>query len=104
VGFWKDDFLAKRRQEWMRDISAVRYYAGSTWYEAQITEKSLSGDTLKINFVTTDSLALTITKIRLLDRDGNVAGEAADSIAKSATQGMLYCISVKIIDETATIT
>ena len=104
MGFWTDNFLARRRQEWKRDISAVQYYAGSTWYDAQITEMSLSGDTLQINFVTTDSLSLTITKIRLLDKDGNVAGQASDNIAKSATQGMLYCISIKIIDETATIT
>ena len=88
----------------MRDISAVQYYAGTTWYNARIEEISLSGDTLKIDFVTTDSLALTITKIRLLDRDGNVAGEASDSIAKSATQGMLYRITVKIVNENATIT
>lgn len=104
MGFWTDNFLEKRRQEWKRDISAVQYYAGTTWYNARITEMSLKGDVLQINFVTTDSLALTITKIRLLDRDGNVAGEATDNISKSATQGMLYCISVKIIDETSSIT
>ena len=104
MGFWQSNFLSKRRQEWMRDISAVQYQAGGVWYDGHITEKTLVDDSLKINWVTTDNLALTITAIRLLDRDGNVAGYATDSIAKSATQGMLYCIVVKIIDETATIT
>jgi len=104
MGFWQDSFLSKRRQEWMRDISAVQYQAGGVWYDGQITDMSLSGDTLNINWVTTDNIALTITAIRILDRDGNVAGYATDSIAKSATQGMLYCITVKIIDEAATIT
>ena len=104
MGFWQDSFLAKRRQEWMRDINAVQYQAGDVWYNGQITDKILSGDTLTINWVTTDNLALTITAIRFLDRDGNVAGYATDRIAKSATQGMLYCITVKIIDEAATIT
>mgnify|MGYP006988828028 CR=1 FL=1 len=104
MGFWQNSFLAKRRQEWMRDIGAVQYQANGTWYNGKINDMTLSGDTLKINWVTTDNLALTITAIRILDRDGNVAGYATDSIAKSATQGMLYCISVKIIDEAATIT
>lgn len=104
MGFWQDSFLAKRREEWRRDISAVEYRAGSTWYKGKITDMSLSGDTLKINWVTTDNQALTITAIRLLDRDGVVAGYATDSIVKSATQGMLYCITVKIVDEPATIT
>lgn len=100
MGFWNDGFLEKRRKEWMRDISAVQYYANGTWYNAQITHQHISGNRLIIRFVSTDSLALTITAIRLLDRDGAVAGQKAESFIKKATQGMLYEISVEIIEAT----
>lgn len=100
MGFWTEPYLAKRRSEWMRDISAVQYFANNTWFDAQITEKRISGNKLIIKFVTTDSLALTITAIRLLDRDGVEAGYKEGSIIKNATQGLLYALEVEIIEST----
>lgn len=104
MGFWKESFLDKRRKEWMRDISKVQYYADGVWYDAQINEKVIQGDVLSIKFTTTDNQTLTITEIRLLDRDGVVAGSAKDTIVKSATQGVLYSIEVQINNTVANVT
>lgn len=89
MAFWTDDFLDKRRTEWLKSIAKIQYYAGGTWYDAQITSKTIDDDTLKILSQTTDSKALTITSVRLIDTGGDVAGQIMESITKLATQGVI---------------
>ena len=89
MAFWTNAFLAKRRAEWLRRIDKIQYYAGGKWYDATITSKTVEGDTLKIVTQTADSLALTITSVRLLDTDGEVAGQMSENITKLATQGVI---------------
>ena len=89
MAFWTDDFLNKRRTEWLKSIVKIQYYAGGTWYDAQITSKTIDGDTLKILSQTTDSKALTITSVRLIDTGGDVAGQLTENITKLATQGVI---------------
>ncbi|MEG1894652.1 MAG: hypothetical protein RR162_00330 [Oscillospiraceae bacterium] len=87
--FWKESFLSKIRAEWLRRLVKFQYKAGGIWYDATITEKSIVGNSLKIMTVTTDTAALTITSIRVIDTGGEVAGEIAENITKTATQGVL---------------
>lgn len=89
MAFWTDDFLDKRRKEWLKSIVKIQYYAGGTWYDAQITSKTIDGDTLKILSQTTDSKTLTITSVRLIDTGGDVAGQITESITKLASQGVI---------------
>ena len=89
MAFWKESFMNKMRAEWLRRIYKFQYYAGGQWYDAVITEKKIVGDTLKVTTSTTDNAALTITKIRLIDTGGEVAGEISESISKLATQGVV---------------
>lgn len=89
MAFWKESFLNKMREEWLRRIYKFEYYAGEQWYDAVITDKKIEGDTLCITTTTTDSAALTITKIRLIDTSGEVAGEISESITKTSTQGVI---------------
>ena len=89
MAFWKETFMHKMREEWLRRIYKFQYYANGTWYDAEITEKKISGNTLQVTTATTDSAALTITKIRLLDTSGEVAGEISESITKLSTQGVI---------------
>lgn len=89
MAFWTDTFMDKMRTEWLRRIVKVQYYAGGTWYDAQITEKSIDGDNIKILTATTDSAALTITSVRLIDIAGDVAGQLTESITKTASQGVI---------------
>ncbi|MCC8157298.1 MAG: hypothetical protein LIO54_08485 [Oscillospiraceae bacterium] len=89
MAFWTDTFMDKMRTEWLRRIAKVQYYAGGTWYDAQITEKSIDGDNIKLLTATTDSAALTITSVRLIDIAGDVAGQLSESITKTASQGVV---------------
>jgi hypothetical protein len=89
MAFWTDTFMAKVRKDWLKRIEKIQYYAGGTWYDAQITEKTVEGDTLRIKSQTTDSEALTITSVRLIDTGGDVAGQLTENIVKLASQGVI---------------
>ena len=89
MAFWTDTFMKKVRQDWLKRIVKSQYYAGGVWYDAQITSKTIDGDTLKILSQTTDSKALTITSVRLIDTGGDVAGQLTENITKLATQGVI---------------
>ena len=89
MAFWTDPFMKKVRQDWLKRIVKIQYYAGGVWYDAQITSKTIDGDTLKILSQTTDSKALTITSVRLIDTGGDVAGQLTENITKLATQGVI---------------
>ena len=89
MAFWTDTFMKKVRQDWLKRIVKIQYYAGGVWYDAQITSKTIDGDTLKILNQTTDSKALTITSVRLIDTGGDVAGQLTENITKLATQGVI---------------
>ncbi len=87
--FWDENFLNKRRKEWLDSIYKIQYYDGEIWRDAAITEKKIEGNTLKILSVTTDNASLTITRVRLLDTGGNIAGQISESIKKLSTQGVI---------------
>ena len=89
MAFWTDSFMNKMRAVWLRKIVKIQYYDGTTWYTAQITDKSIVGNVLKITSQTTDSIAMTITKVRLIDADGDIAGQISESIQKTAAQGVI---------------
>lgn len=89
MAFWKEGFLNKMRAEWLRRIHKFQYYADGQWYDAVITDKKIEGDTMYVTTATTDSAELTITKIRLIDTGGEVAGEISESITKLSTQGVI---------------
>lgn len=89
MAFWKEEFMNKIRAEWLRRIYKFQYYADSQWYDAVITDKRVDGNTLRVTTSTTDSADLTITKVRLLDTAGELAGEISENIKKSAAQGVI---------------
>ena len=62
-------------------------------------EKSMSGNTMTFKIETTDEMSITITKVRLLDADGDVAYEGNRSIVKSSTEGALIQIDVPMVEE-----
>lgn len=98
---WQKPFLDKNRRWWLRKIARAQYYASATgkWYEGRLTEKSMSGNTMTFKIETTDEMSITITKVRLLDADGDVAYEGNRSIVKSSTEGALIQIDVPMVEE-----
>lgn len=88
--FWKETFLAKRREEWLRSLDRFQYLTNGVWKDAVITEKTVVGNALKIKTVTNDdATAANITGVRVLDRDGDIAGQLTENIKKKSTQGVL---------------
>lgn len=87
--FWKESFLDKMRAEWLRRLVKIQYYAGGVWYDAAITKKEISGNAVKIISTTTDSTALTVTAVRIIDINGDVAGERTEHIVKKGTQSVI---------------
>nr|UWI04103.1 MAG: hypothetical protein [Bacteriophage sp.] len=102
MAFWKESFLNKMRAEWLRRIYKFQYYAGGQWYDAVITDKKIDGNTLYVTTATTDSAALVITKVRLIDIGGEVAGEISESITKTATQGVITLWEFPLYEITTT--
>ena len=82
MAFWTDVFLNKVRQDWLKRIVKIQYYAGGVWYDAMITNKTIEGDTLKITSQTTDSKALVVTSVRLIDTGGDVAGQISRNLIR----------------------
>lgn len=102
MAFWTDVFLNKVRQDWLRRIVKIQYYAGGVWYDAMITNKTIEGDTLKITSQTTDSKALVVTSVRLIDTGGDVAGQISESITKLDTQGVITLWEFPLYEITST--
>jgi hypothetical protein len=101
MAFWTDIFMNKVREDWLKKIVKIQYCAGGTWYDAQITSKTIEGNTLKILSQTTDSKALTITSVRLIDVGGDVAGQISENITKQATQGVITLWEFPLYEITA---
>ena len=99
MAFWTDVFLNKVRQDWLKRIVKIQYYAGGVWYDAMITNKTIEGDTLKITSQTTDSKALVV---RLIDTGGDVAGQISESITKLDTQGVITLWEFPLYEITST--
>ena len=89
MAFWTESFMNKMRTEWLRRIARIQYLAGGTWYDAQITDKSIEGNTLKVTTQTTDSVDTTITSVRILDTSADVTGQISESIRKTVGQGVI---------------
>lgn len=87
--FWNEDFLAKRRNEWLRQLDKFQFYANGEWHDATITEKRVDGNSLKITAIIDGENINKVTGIRILDAVGNIAGERSDTLDKKTTQGLL---------------
>lgn len=98
---WENVFTTKVRNYWLRKVSRAQYYvsAAGIWIEGFITEKTIDGNTITIKFETIDELNDTITKVRLIDNDGDIAYTGTRSIEKSASRGALLQIDVPLVEE-----
>ena len=91
ANFWKEKFLDKRRKQWLSSIAYAEYVIGGSAYRADIQDKKINGDKIEVYVVINHltSGTTTINSIRLYDVDGDLAGDRAESIVKSTTQGVL---------------
>ena len=101
MAFYTDKFLEKRRRWLMNSIYQVQAFVGSTCYIGDIQKKELQGDTvvLHVVFPALTDLSCTITSIRVIDTDNDVAAQKSESIIKAAGQGILLKFELPITEE-----
>ena len=101
MAFYTDNFLKKRRQWWMKNIAKVQAFVGSSWYTGAIQKKALEGDKIVIHVVFAElaDIACTITNLRVVDIDGEVAAQKSENITKAAGQGVLIKLELPITEE-----
>ena len=103
MAFYTDNFLEKRRRWWLKNIDKVQVFSGSTWYTGAIQKKALEGETIVVHAVFDDltAQACTITSIRVIDIDGEVAALRSENITKAAGQGVLIKLVLPISEKEA---
>ena len=103
MGYFKESFTTRRREQWLRSIHAVEVQVGSTWHRGVISKKALEGDELVImaTFPDLDSVACTITASRIIDTRGEEAAYQARKINKVSGQGTMIKITIPIYEVTA---
>lgn len=91
MSFWTEDFMGRRREQWLDALVKFQYLVGSTWYDATINSKSIEGDTLEIvvSFPRTSSGSQTITAVRIIDVTGVQCAYQATEVVRTASQGVL---------------
>lgn len=91
MAFWKETFLADRRNQWLRAIHKFQYQVNGTWYDAKINSKTVSGSTIifMVSLPIVPKTAHTITGLRLWDITGIICAEQAVSVKRTASQGVL---------------
>lgn len=91
MSFWKTEFLAKRRKQWMDAIYKFQYQVNGSWYDARVNSKTISGNTVTfiVSLPTVPHTAHTITGVRLWDVTGVICAEQAVTVKRTASQGVL---------------
>ena len=103
MSFYTEQFLNKRRIWWMKNIFKIEVLVGSTWYTGAIQKKELEGDKIVIHavFAELTAPACTITSLRVIDIDGEVAAQKSENIKTAAGQGILIKIDLPITEREA---
>lgn len=102
MGYFNDNFMGHRRNQWLRSIHAVEVQTGGNWHRGTINKKTIEGDTLTIlaTFPSLDSVACTIDASRLIDTRGEIAAYQKRTITKVEGQGTMIKLTVPIYEVT----
>jgi len=103
MAYFNDTFMNHRRKQWLRSIHSVEVQIGGAWYNGDINQKKIDGDTLVIlaTFPELDDTACTISAMRIIDIRGEVAVYQQRTIQKNEGQGTMVKITVPIYEVTA---
>lgn len=91
MGFFNQEFLKKRREEWKNSIKTFQYEVENTWYNATINSSSIESNKLvyKVLIPEEPKKAHTITGLRILDNNGTEAGYQPLKIERGGAQTLL---------------
>lgn len=103
MSFYTDNFLEKRRIWWLKNLVKVEVLVGSTWYTGALQKKAIEGENIIIHAVFEEltASACTITSLRVIDIDGEVAAQKSESITTAAGQGVLIKLVLPITEKEA---
>lgn len=93
-------YLVRMRTRIMNEIRYAEYKVGSTWYRTTIqTAQILSDGRVEVVFVIDHTIVgnITVTGVRLYDKNGDKIGEKSTSITREdATEGIAYTVRIKL--------
>ncbi|MEK5238035.1 hypothetical protein NST99_20285 [Paenibacillus sp. FSL L8-0470] len=79
-----------KTKAWFRDMIAYGTYTiGNAVTQMPIHSLTLTGDVITLQFYLAETVAGTITKFQVIDKDGEVWDDQPDSIVKPALNGLL---------------
>ena len=98
MGYFNENYMQSRRQQWLRTIHAVEAQVGSEWHRGEINQKSIEGENLvlTVTFPALDSKTCTITASRIIDTRGEVAAYQQRAVKKASGQGTMIKITIPI--------
>lgn len=93
-------YLTRKKTQMMNEIRYAEYKVGSTWHRTDIqTAQILSDGRIEVVFVIDHTVAgnITVTGIRLRDRNGELVGSRDVSITRAdATEGISYACRFRL--------
>lgn len=93
-------YLLREKTKIMNDIRYAEYKVGNTWYRADVQDKRILSDgRIEAVFVIDHTVTgnITVTGVRLKDRNGDLIGSRTTSITRAdATEGISYAVRFKV--------
>lgn len=100
MAFFKESFLADRREELLRSVSRFQYQLDKkNWYDGEINSKEIVGENV-IVFVSVPSSGGddAITAVRVYDNNDALAGEQTVSLKRSSRNTALLRFTFPLIE------
>lgn len=91
MGFWKAEYLAERRKEWLNTLVKFQYRVGDVWYDAIINSKRIEGNSLIaiVSVPNEPAGEITLDEVRIIDHAGKAAGSQLVSVTRTVYHGIL---------------
>lgn len=98
MGLFTQEFLAKQREDFMKQIITFEYEVngGETWIKAVEESREVNGNFIKFMLLFPNILqsAHSITALRLLDNNGAIIAQRDLSIDINSTQTVLFVFRI----------
>ena len=100
MAFFTANFLNNRRKELLLSVEKFQYQINnSSWYTGEINDKQIEGNAVAV-YVNAPALgaANTITRVRVYDNNGALAGEQQISLTRQDINSALLRFEFPLIE------
>lgn len=100
MAYFSEDFLDRRRKQWLRSIVYVEGQVNGVWYRGNIDNKYIEGKNIVImaTFPSLNASTCTVTASRLIDVRGETAAYQQRVVQKQSGQGIMLKITIPIYE------